>query len=272
MKTRRWWIPFLAMVRLQTAVIARYPVNFGMGLVVSFFGVLVLALAVTVFSPPGAGMTSDVGAMFYGYLFYLFLSDCLWRLGYSVRQEQVQGLMESLYLTPAPKFGGLLARVLPVFGLTFTAAVPALLLAGLLFGRLPFHNPLLALGLLLFSLSGLVGLGFCFAAYSLVAGDSASIAANFLEFVLMVLCALVFPFRALPEGIRWISGLIPISYCVDAFRSALLGFPAGYPELASFEVEAAVVMVFGVAMPLIGYFVYRAVVRRLREKGKLGQY
>ena len=47
--------------------------------------------------------------------------------------------------------------------------------------------------------------------YSLVAGDTAESTGNFVEFALIVLCAMFFPFGVLPEPVRLVSRLIPIS-------------------------------------------------------------
>ncbi len=54
---------------------------------------------------------------------------------------------------------------------------------------------------------------------------------------LMILCGMFFPFRALPEMVLWGSRVLPLSYAVDAFRSTLMGYPVGFPELAPIEVE-----------------------------------
>jgi len=264
---------FLAMVRTQAILISRYPANLIAGLLVSFGGVLALALAAQMFTPPSSDAANTlVGAMFYGYLLYVFVSDSLWRIGSSVRQDQIQGTFEGLYLTPAPKFASLVARVVPQFTLTATGGLVALFAANWIFGGLPAANLPLAVFIFACSLTGTFGLGFCFAAYSLVAGDSAESTGNFLEFALIVLCAMFFPFGVLPEPVRVISRLIPISYCVDAFRSTLMGLPAGWPELASIETELVIVVVYALVTPIVGYALFRAVERRLRLQGKLGQY
>ena len=264
---------FLAMTRAQAIIISRYPANLAAGLLVSFGGVLALALATQMFSPAesGAGNTLT-SAMFYGYLLYVFLSDSLWRIGYSVRQDQIQGTLEGLYLTPAPKFANLVSRAVPQFALTATGAALAMVAVVWIFGGLPVANVPLAAGVFVCSLAGTFGLGFCFAAYSLVAGDSATSTGNFLEFALLVLCAMFFPFSVLPEPVRMLSRLIPLSYCVDAFRSTLMGFPPGFPELAPIEIEWVIVTMYAVAAPILGYALFRVVERRLRQNGRLGQY
>jgi len=261
------------MVRAQAIIVSRYPANLAAGLLVSFGGVLALALATQMFAPTESGAASTLtGAMFYGYLLYVFLSDSLWRIGYSVRQDQIQGTLEGLYLTPAPKFASLVSRVVPQFALTATGAALAMLSVVWIFGGLPVANVPLAAGVFACSLMGTFGFGFCFAAYSLVAGDSASSTGNFIEFALLVLCAMFFPFSVLPEPVRALSQLIPLSYCVDAFRSTLMGFPPGFPELAPLEIELVIVAVYAVIVPILGYALFRAVERRLRRDGRLGQY
>ena len=263
---------FLAMIRVQAILISRYPANLAAGLLVSFGGVLALALATRMFTPTASNGATETGVMFYGYLLYSFLSNSLWRIGYSVRQDQIQGTMEGLYLTPAHKFANLVSRAVPLFVLTATSAALALAAVNLIVGQLPAHNLGLAAAVFVCSVVGTFGLGFCFAAYSLVAGEAPSSTLNLVEFSLLVVCAMFFPFRVLPEAVRWISRIIPVSYCVDAFRSILLGFPPGFPELASVETELGIVAAYAVTFPILGYALFRAVERKLRENGRLGQY
>lgn len=97
-------------------------------------------------------------------------------------------------------------------------------------------------------------------------------AVNLLQFAFMILCAPFFPFAALPEGVLFFSRLIPLSYCVDAFRSTLTGYPGGFPELASIEVELIIVTIFGLVMPIIGYWLYRRAEDRAHLRGSLAEY
>jgi len=110
--------------------------------------------------------------MFYGYLLYAFLSDSLWRIGYSVRQDQVQGTLEGLYLHARAQIcQPRIARCAAVradgsaqhgagggqLDLWRTAAP-----TGIGSGRVFVHS------------RRDLWLGFCFAAYTLVAGEAAS--------------------------------------------------------------------------------------------------
>jgi ABC-type polysaccharide/polyol phosphate export permease len=121
-------------------------------------------------------------------------------------------------------------------------------------------------------LLGTFGIGFAFAALTLVLKEAAQTLANFLQFAFLVLCANFFPFSALPPFLLFFSRLLPPAYGVDAFRSALMGFPDGMPELAPFAVELIIVTAFGILMPIIGYWLYRWSEREARKRGSLSSY
>jgi ABC-2 type transport system permease protein len=202
----------------------------------------------------------------------MFTSDTLWTIGYGIRVEQYEGTLESLYLTPASKFAALASRVTTIVIWTGLLSVAGILFVQVFLGRLPFNNLGLAALLLLFTLAGTFGLGFAFAAYALLVKESAQLAANFLEFLVMIVCGMFFPFNALPEIVRAVSRVLPLSYAVDAFRSTLMGYPRGFPELAPIETEIAVVIVFGIVSPLVGYALYQAAERRARVTGGLAEF
>ena len=74
------------------------------------------------------------------------------------------------------------------------------------------------------------------------------------------------------ESAKMITRLIPLSYGVDAFRSSLLDYPAGFPELASIEVELTIVTIFGLLMPILGLWLYHREAKLARQKRSLGTY
>jgi ABC-2 type transport system permease protein len=150
--------------------------------------------------------------------------------------------------------------------------VAAVLFVQYVLGRLPFHNLSLALYILAMTLSGTFGVGFAFAAYTLLVKESAQMTANFLQFSLLVLCGMFFPFSALPSVVRFVSRLIPLSYSVDAFRSTLMDYPPGFPELLPIQSELIIVTGFGLLMPLLGYVLYKAAERKVRVDGSLAQF
>jgi ABC-type polysaccharide/polyol phosphate export permease len=122
------------------------------------------------------------------------------------------------------------------------------------------------------SLAGTFGIGFAFAALTLRIREAAQTMANLLQFAFLILCANFFPFSALPPVIQVFSRLIPLSYGVDAFRSTMMGFPPGFPELAPIGVEIVIVTLFGVIMPFLGYYLYKKAEDQARRSGSLSAF
>jgi ABC-2 type transport system permease protein len=271
---------FLAMVRKELVIMVRYPVNFIATFGQTFLIVTIFTLGGSMFfrnntapsTQVGNSVGNPSGVVVYGFILFMFLSDTLWTIGYNIRNEQVQGTLEQLYLTPASKFANLVARVTNTLVWTSLLSVTAAALMAAMIGKLPVENPWLGVYLLVMALAGTFGIGFAFAALTLRIKETAQTVANFLQFALLVLCANFFPFSVLPPYILAISRLLPPAYAVDAFRSALMGFPAGFPELAPFSFELIITTLFGILMPPLGYFLYRSAENYARKRGSLSTY
>lgn len=268
------WTAFAAMARKEFTVMTRYPVEFVASFGQVFAIVSVFTLAGLTFGGRGRGSWSGstAGLVVYGFVLFMFLSDTLWSIGYNVRREQTEGTLEQLYLSPASKFGSLVSRVVNTLFWTGLLSIAGGGLMAWMIGRLPVTNAWLGLYILAMSLSGTFGVGFAFAALTLRLKETAQTLANVLQFAFLVLCANFFPFSALPPALEAVSRFLPLAYCVDAFRSALMGYPPGFPELAPMSLELVIVSVFGVLMPIAGYWLYRWAEHVARSSGSLSEY
>lgn len=258
---------------------SRYPIAFVAMFAQIFLIVFMFIFATAAFSSSGAGLAGQgqlAGVMIYGLVTNLILTFTLWEVGFSIREEQVRGTLESLYLSPADKFANLISRIFVVLTWTGAMCVLAILVVGLVVGGLPFDNVLMAAVVLVFTTSGFLGLGFVFAGITIKLKESAQLLVNFFQFFFMIFSAQFFPFSALrtisPGIVDYVSKALPVSYCVDAFRSLLIGLPSGYPELAPLDVEFVIVVAFGIISPIVGYFIYKRAERSARRKGTLGEY
>ncbi len=267
------WSAFWAMVKKELIVLARYPVQFVTSFAQVFIIIAVFSLAATMFSKGARGGGTNIsGVVTYGFIMFIFLSDTLWNIGVNVRHEQVQGTLEQLYLAPASKFASLVARVANLIIWTGAVSIVSIFGMSAILGKLPIENPLLGLFIFVMSLSGTFGVGFAFAALTLRIKETAQTVANLLQFAFLILCANFFPFSALPAPMLALSKLIPLAYSVDAFRSTMMGYPAGFPELAPIGTEITIVTVFGLLMPVIGYWLYRKAEDEARRSGSLAQF
>jgi ABC-2 type transport system permease protein len=270
-----WWDTLVESTKKELLIMLRYPVEFAASFAQVFLIVIILTLAGLMFAKGGVrseGSSDTAGLVIYGFILFMFLSDTLWSIGYNVRREQKQGTLEQLYMSPASKFLTLLSRITVTLIWTGALCVMSAVLMSLLLGRLPFENAPLALLILVLALSGTFGTGFAFAALTLRIKDAGETAANAAQFAFIVLCAPFFPFSALPEWLQTVARFIPLSYSVDAFRSTLMGYPSGFPELAPIGVELVIVAAFGILMPLVGFWLYQREENHARVRGSLSEY
>jgi ABC-type polysaccharide/polyol phosphate export permease len=274
---RQWWSTLLAMTGKELTMMLRYPVEFVASFGQIFLMIAVFTLATLMFARHGAspeGGTDGTlisGVMVYGFILFLFLTETLWNIGYKLRSEQKQGTFEQLYLSPASRSASLMSRVLVTLLWTGVMSLAATWMMQALVGRLPFANPSLALLILLLALSGTFGTGFAFAAVTLRLREGAQPLAGFLQFAFMLVCAPFYSFATLPGPVRLLARVIPLAYGVDCFRSTLMGFPPGFPELAPLNTELMVVAAFGLAMPGLGLWLYHREEERARRQGTLAE-
>jgi len=267
------------MARKTVLEYTRYPIAFGALFAQIFLIILLFVLTTVAFAgQPGAPGTQENiskfgGAMAYGFVVNIILSFTLWEIGFSVREEQVRGTIESLYLSPANKFSNLVSRIFAVLSMTLLMCLGGLAVVSTVIGGLPVNNVGQGLLALLLTTSGFLGIGFIFAGVTIKLKETAQLLVNGLQFVFSIFCAMFFPFSALrnvsPAIVDYVSKVLPVSYCVDLFRSTLLGTS---PELAPWDVEWLIVLAFGLVSPLVGYLVYERIERKARMEGSLGEY
>ncbi len=254
------------MIKQQFLLLTRYPVNLVANFLLILIIVVAMILIVTIFTPESA-QSRLRGITLYGSVVYIILSQTIWTVGMSIQKEQIEGTLTSFYLTPASRFLTLLARSIVVLSWTGIASFIGFVSVQVITGPLSFHNTWLALGILLFTASSLIGLGFAIAGLALRFGETIEIIANLLEFGLVGLCAFFFPFSVLPPALESMARLIPLSYAVDAFRTVALG--ETQPELLSLNLELAIVVVTGLLSPLLGYLIYLINENNIRQRGIL---
>jgi ABC-2 type transport system permease protein len=265
---RAWLSQFLAMSRKEFTVLTRYKFSF----ILSFLQVMVImfifTVAAMILTPPEEA-SKGIGLMFYSFIIFIFFSTALWDIGNSLREEQYQGTLESLFMSPISYLSTLISRIFANVLWTSLNVIWAFFFMSVVFGQLPVENAILGLIILILSLFVCFGFSFGFAGLALRYKESMNTLTNFLQLFFMIVCAMFFPFSALPEIVLVFSRLIPISYCVDLFRSTMVGIQ---PELLPFELELLIVVIFSIVLPFLGIFFFRRTVEAAKREGNLAEY
>ncbi|MHA2095255.1 MAG: ABC transporter permease, partial [Candidatus Hodarchaeales archaeon] len=234
---KAWWNQFVSMTKKEFTVLTRYKFSFILSFVQVMVIMFVFTVAAMVLTPPDQE-SYGVGIMFYSFILFMFFSTALWDIGNSLREEQYQGTLESLFMSPISYFSTLVSRIFSNVIWTSLNVAIAFIFMSIVFGKLQVQNAFLGMIILVLSLFVCFGFSFGFAGLALQYKESMNTLTNFLQFFFMIVCAMFFPFSALPDVVLIVSRLIPLSYCVDLFRSTLLGTS---PELLSYELEFAIV-------------------------------
>jgi len=215
-----------------------------------------------------AGSTNVAGFVFVGYAMYMWLSSLLWGAGTALRQEQVRGSLEAVFVTPAsrlvPLFGPGVATLIPM-GLTFVVMGVAL---WLLFGVVP---PLAAVAqaavVVVLGVPALYAIGALFAASVLRFGEVGPIV-QLIRGMFVLACGITFPVAMLPLWAQVWAWLMPPTYIVDDIRRLLLQ-GAGLGEMVP---HIAIVLSLASLTALLAIFVFRYLETSARRTGMLGRF
>jgi ABC-2 type transport system permease protein len=215
-----------------------------------------------------AGSTNVAGFVFVGYAMYMWLSSLLWGSGTALRQEQVRGSLEAVFVTPAsrlvPLFGPGVATLIPM-SLTFVVMGVAL---WLLFGVVP---PLAAVAqaavVVVLGVPALYAIGSLFAATILRFGEVAPIV-QLIRGMFVLACGITFPVAMLPVWAQVWAWLMPPTYIVEDLRRVLLQ-GAGLADVAP---HLAIVLTIAMLTALLAIAVFRLLETSARRSGMLSRF
>jgi ABC-2 type transport system permease protein len=214
-----------------------------------------------------SGTTDYMSFVILGTALSNFIMAVFWGMGYSMKNDMDAGVLESNWLCPVPRPLLLAGRTIASLIITSLTSLAMLLIAGLLFGFRPTGNVLAAFLTVLPMLIGLYGFGFAFAALIMIVRE-ANMMVDISSFLVQIFSGTNFPVNALPRWLLPISLALPLTYGFDATRGWLLGTRTILP----LEYEIALLVVFMFVMIFLGLRAFRALERRVRVLGTLGQH
>ena len=214
------------------------------------------------------GTTNVAGFLYIGWSMYMWLSIVLWGPGTALRNEQVRGSLEAVFLTPVSRlvilFGPAVAHLVPAIWmftivgivLRFVFAVP-----------IGLDDALRAALIVLVSVPALYGLGALFSTAVLRVGEVFG-PVQFVRGVFTVFCGITFPILVLPEWAQSVALALPPTYLIRDLRAVLL---AG-TDVAQLVGDIGFLLAAGVVLCLLAWLAFRSTERYARRGGQLAQY
>lgn len=215
-----------------------------------------------------SGVSDVTGFVFVGFAMYMWLSIILWGPGTSLRQEQVRGSLEAVFLTPASRlvvlFGPPVASLYTILFAFVVMGLALWLLFGIVLDPMAMLRSLVVLAV---AIPALYAIGSLFAAAVLRFGEVGP-AVQFVRGILVLACGITYPVVMLPGWAQTVAVALPPTYIVDDLRRVLL---AGTP-LAGVAGDLLMIALLTVAFGAIAIGVYRWTELYARRTGALGRY
>jgi ABC-2 type transport system permease protein len=213
------------------------------------------------------GINDFVGYIGVGTTIWMWQNVVLWNVGYALRDEQMQGTLESNWLSPTWRFSFLLGSSLVQFLNMVVFILVAFAEFSLLLGVRFQGSPGVILLMFLASVPAIYGIAFTFASLVMYAKEANSFV-FLVRGLVMIFCGITFPVSILPGWMQAVAGWLPPTYIIHGLRGAMLqgaDLPAILPDILA-------LLGFGAFWLIVGFLCFRWMERRARQTGALGQY
>ena len=213
------------------------------------------------------GATDFIGYIVIGTTVWMWQNIVLWDIGFSLRNEQMRGTLESNWLSPTWRFSYLLGHTGPQIISMLTFFGITALEFGLLFGVKLNGSIWMILLVMLAAIPAIYGLGFAFASLVITVKE-ANAFVFLIRGLVMIFCGITFPISLLPEWMQSFAMWLPPTYLIHGMRAAAFS-NAGLNELLP---DLIPLLLFGIVWLIIGYSAFVVMERRARRTGAIGQY
>jgi len=268
---------FQAILRREWRIFTRYP-SWVIALFIwpLIFPMMYILTARALSGPDGSGLAvfmkttgaSDfIGYIVIGTTVWMWQNIVLWDVGFSLRNEQMRGTLESNWLSPTWRFSYLLGHTGPqLISMLMFIGITALEF-GLIFGVKLHGSVWMILLVMLAAIPSIYGLGFAFASLVITVKE-ANAFVFLIRGLVMIFCGITFPISLLPGWMQSIAKWMPQTYLIHGMRAAAFS-NAGVNELLP---DLIPLLLFGTFWLAVGYSTFLWMERRARRTGAIGQY
>jgi ABC-2 type transport system permease protein len=275
MSLKRTLIASRARFVISMKMYFRYPLNFILSLFEPLIWLTPFYFMGKSFSSGGSlsgfekytGNSDFMGFLVVGFMITIYINTAFWSLGFSLKEEMRQGVLESNWSTPVSRANLLISKSL----FQFCAATFEIILTGIIchfaFGFKITPDILKVLAFLIPGIIGILGLGLAISALVLVAKEANAII-DLSSSIVSAFSGGFFPIKVLPKGFLFISLSLPITYITDSSRSILLG----QTPIIPLRYQFVIIIISMVVLGLLGNLVFMKVEKKCRALGILGTH
>jgi ABC-2 type transport system permease protein len=213
------------------------------------------------------GNSDFIGFLVVGFMVSTYVGTVFWSLGFSLKEEMRQGVLESNWSAPVNRITMLISKCL----FQFCAATFEIVLTGIVcyfaFGFRMTPDILKAIGFLIPGIIGMLGIGMGISALVLMAKDANPII-DLSNSIFSALSGSYFPVKVMPKFFVFISMMLPMTYLYDSSRTILVGQNPILPLNQQFIILLAAMVIFF----FLGSWIFMKVEKKCRKLGILGTH
>ncbi len=275
MSIRNILIVFRSRFLISMKMYFRYPINLIMTLFNPLMWLTPFYFMGKTFSDNGSisgfekytGNSDFMGYLIVGYMISAYVSTVFWTMGFSLKEEMREGVLESNWSAPVNRIVLMVSKSLFHFCATTFEVILTGIVCYFVFGFTITSNILLFLAFLIPGIIGMMGLGMAVSAAVLIAKEANGII-DITSSVTSAMSGSYFPIKVMPKFFVFISLCLPLTYIYDSSRAILIN----QVPLFSLRNEYFIILLGMIIFCVVGSFIFMRVEKKCRSLGILGTH
>jgi ABC-2 type transport system permease protein len=213
------------------------------------------------------GNSDFMGFLVVGYMISAYVSSVFWGVGFSMKEEMRQGVLESNWSTPVSRITLIVSKSIFYFFITTLEVIITASVCHYAFGFKVTGEVLKAVAFLVPGIIGIMGIGMAVSGLVLMAKNANPII-DLTNSILPVMSGSFFPIKVFPRGFMFISLVLPLTYIYDSSRAILIG----QQPLFNLKKEFIIIIAAMILLCIIGSWIFMRIERKCRDMGILGTH
>jgi ABC-2 type transport system permease protein len=214
------------------------------------------------------GYSNFIPYLVLGWVVYTYVDSSVWGVGNTLRWYQFSGVLEPMFMIPAPRLSILLGAAVAEMVTTSVSTSILFCLSLLIFGISFAASAILPVLILLFlMIVGFTGFAFALSGLILVFKDP-SVLTELVDTIIYILTPINYSINVLPLWAQPLSLILPSTFALVGIREAALA-AAGLPQLWT---DILILIILDIVFWVAGIGVFQVAEHHTRRKGTLGEY
>lgn len=206
--------PIIAVAKKEYLTLIRYPLSLVFNLFSTFFSFIPLLITAKLFGAKGHYLWLAIGS-----ISWMWLSQIIWTVGLALRNEQQQGTISEILISPVSLFSIMLGKsVIPLINNILILIIGSVVLVKV------FHvspNWIMVAAVFIVTIPIMYGIAFILSGLVINFGEVFALL-QVIMLLLVILCGVSQPPEVLPNFLSSVGNFIPITWAIQLLRDIII--------------------------------------------------